>query len=277
MKLASLRNADTVERRIAIAIKRLSQRFRPKCETTPVFVLGKQRSGTSMLMQTFHRHREVLVFDEHKCNEAFLDYRLRDYDTIHRLLSDARFPFVCMKPICDSHLIRELYREFPQGQFVWLYRDFNDVANSSLRKFESPTHAIRLVCTNQQGGGWFQEGVSHSVSDTLQEVYSESLSDFELACLVWWARNQIAPESELLGGDRITVLKYENLVTDPVRAINWLFERLGIEFDDNITRKISARSIGKNEAPPVQPEIQSLCERTLATLDAAYFEQRPPI
>jgi hypothetical protein len=230
-----------------------------------------------MLMHTFHQHPDILVFDEHACNEAFTNYRLRELDHIRKLIAQSRFQGVCFKPICDSHRVSELHSTFPTGHFIWLYRNYRDVANSSLRKFEDPTRAILLVCTGQSGGGWFQDGVSRLASITLQEIYRPSFSDFDLACLAWWARNQIILESDLIGETNVTTLNYETLATNPAIMVTWMFNRIGIDCPDRIGKHISTRSIGRSPAPPLNTDVQALCEQCLAALDAAFQTANPPI
>ena len=263
------------ERRFSIAQKRFRSVFRENCSSKPVFVLGKQRSGTTMLMHVFHRHPDVLVYDEHRDSAAFSDHRIRSIDTVRSLLEQARFPYVCLKPICDSHRIRELYREFPGGHYIWLYRDFRDVANSAVRKFDA-ARAIRLVCTGRPGGGWFREGVSTRIQEILQQVYRPDLSEFELACLVWWARNQLLMESGLAGQPGVTVVKYEKLVSDPYRMLHWLLQRIPLPYPARTGDNITARSIGRHSAPAIDERIQDLCNSTLAALDDAFLLQHPP-
>lgn len=263
------------ERRFSIAQKRFRSLFRESCDSTPVFVLGKQRSGTTMLMYVFHRHPDVLVLDEHRDSAAFSDYRIRGIDKVRSLLEQARFPFVCLKPICDSHRISELYREFPEGHYIWMYRDFKDVANSALRKFDA-ARAIRIVCTGGSGGGWFQEGVSPGVLEILQQVYRPDLSDFDLACLVWWARNQLLIESGLTGQPRVTVMKYEALVSEPPLMLEWLLQRLQMRCSGRIEGNVSARSIGRHSAPAMDEGVRELCSSTLTALDEAFLDQDPP-
>jgi len=153
MTLAAIRDREKWERHFAMIRKRVTSPFRRSRKSIPIFVMGKQRSGTTMLMHTFHRHPGMLVFDEHRSNEAFVNYQIRSIDRIRNLTEKARFAAVCFKPICDCHRIKELYSNFPSGRFIWIYRDYADAANSSLRKFAEPTRAIRLACTGQPGGG----------------------------------------------------------------------------------------------------------------------------
>jgi hypothetical protein len=230
-----------------------------------------------MLMHAFHRHSDMLVFDEHRSNEAFVDFRIRSIDRIRDLTKQARFPGVCFKPICDSHRIRELHDEFPNGHCIWIYRDYRGVANSSLRKFGEPTRAIRPVCTGQTGGGWFQEGVSPLASTTLQNIYRPTLSEFDLACLAWWALNQIVIESGLIGQPNVTIMKYEALASQPTPILNWLFGRIGINNEDRVGRNISARSIGRHPTPEMDRDVNNLCDTLLAALDNAFRVANQPV
>lgn len=271
MRLTAIRDREKWERHLTILRKRVTSLFRHPCDSIPIFVLGKQRSGTSMLMRTFHRHPGMLVYDEHRSNEAYVDYRIRSIEVIRMLTDQARFAGVCFKPICDSHRINELHSEFPDGHCIWIYRDYRDVANSSLRKFDEPTRAIRLICTGQPGGGWFQDGVSRLVSATLQEIYRPTLSDFDLACLTWWARNQIIIESGLIGQPNVTLLKYEALASEPAQILKWLFDRIGIQYKDRVGRYISARSIGRHKSPETDCDVKNLCDTLLVTLDNSFY------
>jgi hypothetical protein len=277
MKLAALKDPEKWRRRIAITKKRIAHVFRSECDSKPIFVLGKQRSGTSMLMHAFHRHGDMLVFDEHQCNDAFRDFRLRDLPTIQTILDRARFPAVCFKPISDSHNIVEIHSQFTECEIIWLYRNFKDVANSSLRKFDDPLRAIRLVSTNQIGGGWFQDGISPDVAKTLQMIYRPSFSNFDLACLTWWARNQIIIESGLVDKPNVTIMRYEALAKYPDQSLRWLFDRLKVEYKGSVATGISARSIRRHAAPPLNSDVERLCVETLTILDNAFWAQSPTI
>jgi hypothetical protein len=239
-------------------------------------VMGKQRSGTTMLMRAFHRHADLLVYDEHPNSAAFFDYRIRSLATVKELLDRARFPAVSFKAICDSHLINDFNREFPSGRFLWCYRDYRDVANSNLRKFPYATRAIHLVCTNQSGGGWFQEGLSAGVSTILKKVYRPDLSDFDLACLVWWARNRIIVDSGLIGHSNVTIVKYEPLVSRPTLLLEWLFARIDIPYHSRVTRRIHPLSIGRHPAPETDKNVRELCEELMVQLDEGYRIGDPP-
>jgi hypothetical protein len=276
MRLAGLKDPQTRDRYLSIVKKRLLKSVRQPRECKPVFVFGKQRSGTSMLMIAFHRHPEAIVYDEHRSNAAFYRHRIRDFEVVRQLVDESRFGLACFKPICDSHFIARFVEAFPSAHHIWIYRRVEDVANSSLRKFADPTRALRLVCTGQAGGGWFDEGVSLESRRILREVYRPSLSDFDLACLAWWARNRIIVESGLLPSPDITVLKYEDLVADPQGMLWWLFARMNVPFNNRIGARMTPRPIGRHRAPPMDDTVRELCESLTCGLDEAYFSLSPP-
>ena len=275
MRWQSILDADIRAKYVAIGRKAVVQRLRRPCVSRPVFVLGKQRSGTSMLMFCFHRHPDVLVFDEHRNNQAFEAFRLREADEIRELLQEARLPFLCFKPICDSHHVGRLLQDFPDAHCIWIYRDFRDVAHSSLRKFEAPTRAIRLVCKGEDGGGWFQEGLSPAVAAVLRDVYRPDLPAFDLSCLVWWARNRIILEQGVADAPNVTLLKYETLVTDPEGTLRWLFARTGIPYDARVARNIRASSVGRHAPVSMDSAVQGLCEEMMASLDGLFYGMFP--
>jgi hypothetical protein len=276
MRLTSLRDAQKRDKYLSLLRKYLLQRLRKPRNCKPVFVFGKQRSGTSMLMFAFHRHPEALVFDEHRDDRVYRDFRIRSLDVIQDVISESRFQVVCFKPICDSHLIGRFVQAFPDAHHIWIYRQYQDVASSTLRKFESATRAIQLVSTGQPGGGWFDEGLSVETRRTLMRMYRPDLSDFELSCLVWWARNRIVMECGLLPSSDVTVLKYEELVANPGPVLRWLFARMNVPFHRRIGARMTPRSIGKHSMPQIDEEIRGVCDNLMHQLDDAFLACSPP-
>lgn len=223
-----------------------------------------------MLMGALHRHADTEVFDEHQNSRAFSRVHLRSNRIISDLISRSRFDFVCFKPISESFRIREFREQFVGCHCVWLYRRYADVANSSLRRFGDPAPAIKMACVNK-GTGWLQDGMYPEIIRTLREVYHPALSDFDFSCLAWWTRNQILFETGLQAADRVTVLKYEELVTNPEQAFSWLLGRLGMPSDERPIQKISARFIGKHPSPAVDETVRQLCDSTLTRLDQVFY------
>ncbi len=251
----------------ARAKKTLRQTFSAPIETTPVFVLGLQRSGTTMLMFAFHLHPEIAVYDESRDSSSYLNFRLRSMEVTEQLITASPFPVACFKPLADSHLATPLLNRFPSARCIWALREYSDVANSFLRKFPHATRAIRLVCAGQEGGGWFQEGISEETGNILQNLPWQNFSDYDFACLVWWARNRLYFEQHLDKEKRVLLLRYEKLVTAPQESLSAITNFIGIPFSPQMTRYIHARSISRHSPPRINPLAQELCDELAASFN----------
>ncbi|MCC5958850.1 MAG: sulfotransferase domain-containing protein [Rhodobacteraceae bacterium] len=275
MKLRSIRDNQKRASFLADIAKKVKAPFRGGKKSSPRFIFGRQRSGTSMLMFALHLHPETLVFDEHRNSRAFHNYLLRDLEIINDLVNKSKYDFVCFKPICDSHKAIEIMSYFLDAKALWVFRNFRDSALSALKKFKNPTRAIRIVCRGEPGGGWFQDGVSEDMAAKLRLVYREDMSDFDLACLVWWARNQIYIEQQLFLDPRISLANYETLAAAPENELRWVFNRLEIPFDKRCSKLIRPTEIRKMMPySSLSEEVESLCEETWERLMSHYLEQR---
>ncbi|MDY6839533.1 MAG: sulfotransferase [Thermodesulfobacteriota bacterium] len=272
MRLTALLDKEKQAKYLSIIKKKITHSTTQPVPTVPVFVFGQQRSGTSMLMFSFHFHPDTEVFDESSNNKAFLGHRIRSFKAIEELVRHSRFPFACFKPLADSHLIREFILQSPEGRFIWMYRDFRDVANSYLRRFTNPTRAIRIVCNNHTGGGWFQEGISMETAEELRRFTSPGLSEFDFACLAWWARNRIFLENDLHSQPNIVLLKYEDIVSNPEGSFSSLFRFVGLQPFEKCYKHIHRKSIAKNRYEGITPAVRELCEDLLKRLDLLRYQ-----
>lgn len=125
--------------------KRLRHFGRRNPDTQPVFVFGQQRSGTTMLLKVLDMSARCRVYDE-RDPKAFSDFRLRDLDTISRMVGRSGFAVNVFKPLADSHRMDELLGHFPGAKGIWIWRHFADVGDSSTRRFpDGQRPAIRDV------------------------------------------------------------------------------------------------------------------------------------
>ncbi len=105
MKLTDVRSPAWRARAVARVEKKVLGFTRRSHAKSPVFIVGLQRSGTTMLMDIFHLHPETQVFDEARDSKVFLDFRIRGTDTLRRVIDDSHYEFPCFKIIADSHIL----------------------------------------------------------------------------------------------------------------------------------------------------------------------------
>ena len=84
------------------------------------FILGCQRSGTTVLYEVLSRSARCRAFGEHD-SAAMCDYRLRAQSVVEALIAPQGLTL--FKPICDSHYGDEILRRYPESKLLWIFRD----------------------------------------------------------------------------------------------------------------------------------------------------------
>lgn len=161
-----------------------------------VMIMGVQRSGTTALFEALATAPGVTARNESPDDEIYRDYFLRPEPQIRHTL--AGLPgTVLLKPVRESELRRpqavvEEYGDYDL-RIVWLYRDPVNVFDSHVRR------------------GW----------TTADPVSAGAFAGS------WLSRNAAAIADASMLGDRLLVVRYEDLVVDP-RSLPQLAEKLGV-------------------------------------------------
>jgi hypothetical protein len=266
MNLTKVRSPEWRARAAVRTAKKLFGFTRHAHFKAPLLIAGFQRSGTTMLMNVLHLHPDTEVFDEARDSPSFVDFRIRSTGAVRQAIDASRYRFPCFKIIADSHLLSVILREIPDSAVIWMYREPGPNAASRLAKFRRPTAAIRAVCDGQPGGGWFAEGVS-AVLDRA------SFSEWDYACLAWWARNRLFFDLNLADEPRVRLLRYESLVSEPERTMRSVYEWAGMKWSGPSVRFVHARSAAKPDLPVLDSQVASRCRELLHRLDDANGRQ----
>ena len=272
-----VRVRGAVSRRVARARKILWQRrhLDPSSPRRAVFLVGCQRSGTNMFHAVVGAAPEVIVYNE-DARRAFRDFRLRDHATIERLVRASPAPVVLLKPLCDSHLIDRILDAHPESRALWMFRRYPDVVNSMIHMWGAhQADVIRaLVARRWDILGWRGERLSDSMLRQIDAVWREDGTDHEAGVLMWVVRNHFFFELGLEADARVRLVRYEDLVTDPVAAFPPVFRFLGCAFDPDWARGVVSDSVRKEALPAISAEIAELAEGMQARLEAAFEAQR---
>jgi len=103
-----------------------------KQRKVPAFILGCQRSGTTICQNVFSGSKEVAVFRQGSKEVMTEGWRLRPYDEIQALIDRQKARVILFKPINDSQAALEILEQFDNSRVVWIYRHFHDTANSAV-------------------------------------------------------------------------------------------------------------------------------------------------
>jgi len=236
------------------------QLYNPQHETRPVFLVGCGRSGTSMLVKQLNRSWQVELYHEDN-PAAFKQYRLREFSVLDALVERSKAPAVVFKPILSTTQTPQLLARFPDIRIVFPYRHYNDVVNSSLKKFGVENRINHVRSWMADDFGEFAVAPPPEATKALvRRLWRPDLNPESGAALYWLFYNQLFYDMGLDKNERAFLIEYETLVNEPRAQFIALTHFLGLKFEERMITGIFASSVGRDNAPAIDPTIQAECE-----------------
>jgi len=242
-------------------------RARPS-ERRVVLIFGCQRSGTTMVQQTFlDRSWRVFILEEH-------DRRLvgprpgreetawQEYSTVLRRIHRLPFEVVAAKPLVESASATALMDATEPVKAVWMLRHYQEVAQSNVARFgmDNPYRDLQPI-RSRDTLDWRYRGMTEEACETVTALSSRKLSPFDAAALFWWARNQLYFDQRLGEDDRIRILRYERACNRPEEVIGSLSAHIGL----TLPLSSVASRVRPQPSPPktraLDPEVERLCRK----------------
>jgi hypothetical protein len=267
---------DKAQRQAKRSSKHLWQRLNLDAdEKMPLFVVGSQRSGTTMLMKVMEKSRYMRVFQEHSRRAFQSNWRLMPSEVIKSLIDESHAPVVVFKPLCDAHLSDKLLNEYPGSKAVWIFRDYHDVANSAVNKWNEHLKDVMRQITegDWEALGWRGERLGDENIALVKRLYTPDMTPQDAASLQWYLRNQFYFALGLDTNPRVLLMRYEDLVLEPQMEMQRLMHFVGTPFENSIIEDVSDRSIGKGANVELAPEIDHVCAELLMKLNQTYDEK----
>jgi hypothetical protein len=239
----------------------------------PVFVVGCNRSGTNMVCKAIGASAHGWDYPERQFSVAFNGYYLRPDRIIEWLIRLTPAPIVTFGSILDSQFTDDLLSRFGGSRAIWVYRRYEDVANSCARTQWS--HQMKDIARWVARGELRRLGArGHRIGRDTQllfaQLFREDLTDEESACLYWYMRNRLYFDLHLDTDPRVLIVQYEDAALNKEKAFRRIFRFLGFPFDPVILDGVFATSVGKHPAPAIEPSIREMCDDLKARLDAQY-------
>jgi hypothetical protein len=262
-------------------IERLASRMRitGKRQHRPIFVVGCQRSGTSMLLNVLGKSAECRVYHEGANNAAYDFYRLRSHDIVKHLIQKSDKPIVVFKPVLDSQHTDRFLDLYPNAKAIWMYRDYRDVVNSAVNRWQGDQKDIMFgIATGiRRDPKHHQYAISDRMSDrTLnlaRKLCDPGMSPEDGAALLWYVRNLIYFDLGLEKDQRVLLVRYEDLVSKPQQYFSRIFGFIVCYFDQKLVSDIFDTSVKKNAASAINKEVELLCREMAQRLDHQYSVQ----
>ena len=250
-----------------------------RADKSVLFILGCQRSGTTLVTRIFERDPDARVYGEFSKlsrRDGRKGIRLISLSDVRTELNRQPFPLLVLKPLVESQNARDLLAAVDGSKALWLYRHYADVASSDLEKFglRNGIDNIRPM-VERQTGNWRSERLSGEITDLLRRKFSESMNPFDAAALFWFARNHLFFDLQLDCDANVMPFPYDELVTEPDGGMRFIYDFLQRPYPGkSIVNEVRATSIGKGRKIGLSPDIQRECDLLLSRLKRSYETRR---
>jgi hypothetical protein len=231
-----------------------------------LFILGCQRSGTSLLTRIFHRDWNAKVYFEdsnlsvHTGEEKL---RLKPLPVVKQLIERQRFPLIVLKPLVEAQNAVKLLDHFPNSRALWMYRHYKDVADSNLRRFGQMNGIMDLrYLAQNQIENWRVEHVPDRVKQVVLSYFSETMNPYDAAALFWYVRNSLFFDLGLDENPKVMAADYDQLINQPRQTIMRMYDFVRMPYaGDHILNMIHNSSVRKGQQVILSANIESLCEQ----------------
>jgi len=201
--------------------------------------------------------------------------RLNPLVKVNSVISRVHGQLVVLKPIVESQRTVELLQGISHSRALWLFRHYEDVASSDLRRFGpgNGTRNLRPI-VHQAPDNWRSQNISGETREMVLRYYSEDMNPFDAAALFWFIRNRFFFQQGLGDDPRVILAQYEDLVLAPGPQMRRIYRFLGQDYPgDHIVRRMHPISVGRGKDIDLSGEIRDLCEGMLARLLDVYQRQ----
>lgn len=202
-----------------------------------ILITGCQRSGTTLMGLILDSHEQILTIDE----DIFQKDKLSEYEKLDLI--------PCYKLPMEAHDFGLIRDELKASKVIWMVRDPKDVIASMVNlhiKFDRFTSYSWAICAAKFEIRGALSSLPLSVIGTLhQEIekfeaieqkqkWERNASEvFFTAALVWKLKHMILDQYAAQDIE-YHIVRYEDLVTNPVSTLTNLMSYLELPWDQNV-------------------------------------------
>jgi hypothetical protein len=226
--------------------------------TRVVFVVGSQRSGTRLPLQVMDYSPHINTYNEGS-SPYFDDVLLQPLDYIGARLRRSPAPMVVLKPICETHRINELLDRFPGSKAIWIFRNYQAASRSAAVKWTSGRESLRHLAEGDfKAAAWRVGGLTEEKLAAVRRLYRADMSLYEAEAVTWYLRNGLFFDLHVDRRPDVLLVRYEDLVSDPVRRFADIFGFIGMPMPHRSVDAINESS-GNRTYPELDPAIREVC------------------
>jgi hypothetical protein len=240
--------------------------------TTPIFLVGLQRSGTNMVARSLEANPEFEVRNEND-GAAFDRFRLRPLPVVRGLVMRSGQRFLVLKPLIDSHRVDELLGGLgtpSPGRALWTYRNVDGRVRSALSKFgDQSLQVVRAIAEGRAGELWQAQRLSDDARQLIQALDVDQITQETASAVIWYVRNSLYFELGLDRRNDCLLVSYDRLLDDPDREIRRICGFIGSEFQPAMAAGIGRRSPNTRGELALDPAVRQRCSDLERRLEEA--------
>jgi hypothetical protein len=268
-----------VSKRIRLASKHIYQTVRRRAHDQPrvLFIVGCQRSGTTMMLRLFDADLNCRRFNESSVlssADTESGFRWNPLPDVAAVINRVPARLVVAKALVETQNVRKLLDYFPFSKALFMYRRrYADVASSDMVKFgvRNGVDNLRPIAAGDPHN-WRSEGASRSVQQLAARLWSQEMNANDAAALFWYARNQLFFDLDLVNHPAVMLCQYEYLTQHPPAFMRRIYDFVGVEPPD-VLKTEEVRPPGKEKVLELSREVRLLCDQLQARLDAQFQRQ----
>lgn len=243
---------------------------------TIIFIFGCQRSGTSITSGLLSRLANVKSYPETNNPLTDLDtsephhtIRLNYLDDVKNKIDNNIEEYTVVKPLVESQNAKKILDYFPNSKAMWLYRNYQDVVSSMIKKWGKENgipHLKPIIMASQTN--WRSQLLAPEVQSKILSIYNNGITGADAWGLFWYARNSLLFSQDLHKDKRIVILKYQNLVSSSEYIVK-AFDNLMInDIDIKSVWDYQTSSIGKGKDVNFSSDVKQCLNSMMDKLDS---------
>ncbi len=251
--------------------------FSSKIEKKIIFIVGNQRSGTSIMEKVFKKDKRTRVFEDISIlssQDKVNKIRLNPLRDVNITFAKVHAPLIVFKPLVESQYTPKLLKGLKSSNALWMYRGYKDSINSNLAHF-GLRNGIRNLApiVNYASHNWRSEGVPPKIREKVMEYFSQDMNPYTAAALFWFVRNQFYFSSDLYSDKRVYMCKYEYFVQEPEIMMKKIYDFIEVDFPGiEIVNEVHIKAMGKGKQVELNPEIDKMCNELENKLDEKFYK-----
>lgn len=242
-------------------LKRIGRRLQnSNIDTKAVFIVGNQRSGTTMLVSKLNRHFWIDVF--HESSIAMRDWHLKPFSELGLIIKSSKAKICIFKPLEDSHRVNELLEYFKDSRALFIFRHYSDVVNSSI-KLGWGTHLKQYINNIHDNIEFKYSGplnLTPQNIQTINDLYYENKSAENCAALVWYLRNTIYFDHNLHVNPKVLLIQFERIVSNPQKEFKDVIHFIGLRPSRSVLYDVRNLTLRKTNPPVIDEPILKICD-----------------